>query len=123
MPLPSPHTANPPFLPPRPPARMKPVVSTSVQVESPAKERTGGRSRAAVEIDKYNGRIVVDEHNPDKPVVEVNLASTEAPDSVVVCVKEYGQLQRLNLGETKVTDAGLEELQGLTQLRVLLLGA
>jgi len=40
-------------------------------------------------------------------------------DTGLVRVKVFSQLQKLNLGESKITDAGLVHLKGLTKLREL----
>jgi len=60
------------------------------------------------------------ERNEQGEVVEVNLGgNTQITDAGLANVKGLTQLQSLNLNGTKITDAGLEHLKGLANLQTL----
>ena len=78
------------------------------------------QARASAEIQKGGGVVRLDETRPGKPAISVDLNKTEVTDAgLEYLVKNLTQLQQLELGFTKVTDAGLGHLKGLTQLRLL----
>ena len=52
-------------------------------------------------------------------MVQFNLAGKQATD---VTLRHVGTFNSLELTNTQVTDAGLEQLKGMTKLRVLQLG-
>ncbi len=54
-------------------------------------------------------------------VVEVDLASIQVTDAELNHLKGLTQLRHLWLNSTQVTDIGLENLKGLTQLQTLFL--
>jgi hypothetical protein len=76
---------------------------------------------AIAAIKKLGGKVHVDDKRPGKPVVAVGLRSTRVTDAGLVHLKGLTQLQGLDLNFTKVTDAGLVHLKGLTKLQVLYL--
>jgi hypothetical protein len=55
-------------------------------------------------------------------VAVVNLSSTQVTDAGLENLKGFTELQTLSLFNTKVTDAGLENLKGLGQLQELYVG-
>ena len=57
--------------------------------------------------------------NDQGEVVEVSLELTKITDAGLVHLKGLTNLQTLNLRFTKVTDVGLEHLKGLTELQTL----
>ena len=56
---------------------------------------------------------------PDSPVIRVDFTDTAVADAGLECLEGLTELQALLLDNTKVTDAGLEHVKGLTQLREL----
>ncbi len=76
-------------------------------------------AKAIAEIKKLGGKVTPDEKSPGKPVIEVNLGRTKVTDAGLANLKALTQLQSLNLEGTRVTDAGLKHLKGLTQLKSL----
>ena len=67
-------------------------------------------------------RVKVDDKQPDKPVVGVDLRHTKVTDAELKALKEFKSLQDLDLSYTRVTDAGLKELKELKSLQRLHLG-
>ena len=72
-------------------------------------------------IQAVGGKVERDEKRPDKPVIVVNFATTQATDAALANLKGLETLQKLTLNGTPVTDAGLEHLKGLTGLQKLYL--
>lgn len=70
-------------------------------------------------IIKLGGKIELDEINPDRPVVKVDLHDTAATDSDLSALGSLKRVHNLYLGRTRVTDAGLKHVQGLAELRTL----
>jgi hypothetical protein len=64
-------------------------------------------------VTKLGGDVLRDDKALGKPVVGVYLQNTQATDTDLKQVREFDHLQELNLGGTKVTDAGLKELREL----------
>ena len=64
-------------------------------------------------IEKLGGTVTRDNRIAGKPVVDVDLRGTKVTDAGLKELKEFKDLQTLNLAATKVTDAGLEELKEL----------
>jgi Leucine-rich repeat (LRR) protein len=79
------------------------------------------QDKSVAEIQKVGGKVERDEKAPEKPVIIVNLATTQAGDAEVANVKGFEKLQKLTLNGTKITDAGLEHLKGLSNLQKLYL--
>ncbi len=73
----------------------------------------------AGEITNLGGRVIVDKQSPDKPVIFVDLESTKVTDAGLEHLEGFTKLQRLNLANTKVTDEGLQHLKELINLRRL----
>src|SRR5262249_47050285 len=81
-----------------------------------------GRADEAVAvkaIKKLGGKVTVDDKRPGKPVVGVNLGGTKVTDAGLKELKELKNLRELNLGDTQVTGAGLKELKELKNLQGL----
>ncbi|MFL5240627.1 MAG: hypothetical protein ACJ8FY_00840 [Gemmataceae bacterium] len=74
---------------------------------------------ALAAIERIGGRVQVDEQEPGRPIVEVDLHGTEDTDAMLVRLKDLTDLRRLDLGGTDVSDAGLSSLEGMLQLREL----
>ena len=75
------------------------------------------QAKAVAEIEKLGGNVIVDEKS--QAVIGVSLRKTKVTDAELVCLKGLTNLEELELERTKVTDAGLEHLQGLTKLQWL----
>ena len=114
---------------------LKPVATLPIAgtILSHSAQRAAKRQREIVdEIIKLGGRVTYDSqlryNGPHSPaplppnyfprVVHVDLGNTSVTNAGVEHLKELTRLQ-LDLGLTRVTDAGLEHLKGLAQLREL----
>ena len=73
---------------------------------------------AVAALKKLDAKI---KENEQGEVVEVNLLRTRIIDAELVHLKGLTKLQSLDLYGTKVTDVGLADLKGLTNLKVLFL--
>jgi len=82
-----------------------------------------GRDAAIAEIEKLGSRLSFDEESPDRAIIEVYFSGTEVTDAGLEHVEGLTELQLLDLHGTQVTDAGLEHLKGLTSLKELDLSA
>jgi hypothetical protein len=102
-----------------------------------AYEVNPSQAKAVEQIKKLGGTVTVDEKSPDKPVLAVDLHNPPpdlnartilekakqalqykvVTDAALRDLQGLSTLQSLNLGRTLVSDAGLEHLAGLTQLR------
>jgi hypothetical protein len=104
-------------------------------------ERDPEQAKAVAEIEKLFGRVEIDEKRPDKPVITVHLGGTclsnvvdddlvhlmrllglkgtRVTDAGLLQIKGLSQLESLDLMSTQVTDAGLVQLYGLSKLRYL----
>ena len=76
---------------------------------------------AVTEIEKLGGSVTRDERLPSRPVISINLSGTRVTDAELIYVGGLTQLKKLDLHGTQVTDAGLEHLKKLTQLQMLFL--
>ena len=89
----------------------------------------GGKPQSATEpnddpvavIKKLGGEVTFDERNPGKPIIGVDLEETKVTDAGLVRLKGLTSLKELYLSTTEATDAGLEHLKGLTSLETLYL--
>jgi uncharacterized protein YjbI with pentapeptide repeats len=77
------------------------------------------KAAAVGAIKELGGQVFFDEKNPGKPLVGVDLSQSKVTDAGLVDLMGMTNLQRLDLRETKVTDAGLVHLKGLTSLQLL----
>ena len=66
------------------------------------------QARTIAEIEKLGGKVTVKENGADKRVIEVNLAKTKVTDAGLEHLKGLTQLQSLNLVYANVTDTGQE---------------
>ena len=81
-----------------------------------------GRSAAIAEIESLGGSYKCDEESPDKPIVTVYLGLTRVTDAELAPLGGLTHLQTLSLDATQITDAGLEHLKKLKSLELLGLG-
>ena len=84
-----------------------------------AAEPIADQAKAIAEIRKLHGRVTIDEKSPDKPVIEASLSGPQASDAALEHLKGLTQLRTLNLGGAQVTDAGLANLKNLFDLQDL----
>src|SRR5213080_2959225 len=70
-------------------------------------------------VEKLGGKVTRDDKLPGKPVIGVNLGHTKMTDAGLKELKHLKHLTSLNLGWSEVTDAGLKELKDLKQLTSL----
>jgi hypothetical protein len=80
--------------------------------------RAGAGSDAApvAALSKLGARVERDPTAPDKPVIAVDLSSTRVTDAGLERLEGLGGLETLYLVSTNVTDAGLVHLKGLAHL-------
>jgi hypothetical protein len=84
-----------------------------------AEEDQADRAKALAEVKKWGGKVELDEQAAGKPVVGVNLGGTRIKDAGVATLKGLPNLQRLNLARTDLTDESLPHLKVLGQLQLL----
>ena len=84
-----------------------------------AQDSKAEQERAIAEIKKLGGKVEVDTHKPEMPVVGVNLKHTKVVDASLEHLKGLTNLEILYLKDTAVTDDGLVYVKGLTNLEVL----
>jgi len=72
-------------------------------------------------IIKLGGTVTRDKNLPGRPVVGVDLGSTEITDFDLRHLKEFSCLQVVYLSYTSITDTSLEKLKALKGLRALVL--
>src|SRR5262249_11739923 len=70
-------------------------------------------------VEKLGGRVKVDAERPGKPVVAVNLNYTRVTDAGLKELNEFQSLQTLTRFSTHVTDAGLKVMKELKNLQTL----
>ena len=75
--------------------------------------------KSLAEIAKLSGKIVRDEKVLNKPVVGIDLEDTKVTDAGLECLMGLSNLDWLNLSGTAVTDGGLKHLEGLSKLTSL----
>jgi hypothetical protein len=77
------------------------------------------QEKAIAEIQKLGGKVTIDKDKPAKPVLEVHLSGTRVTDAGLEHLRGLTELILLNLMNTQVTDAGLEHIKGLKNLQTL----
>jgi Leucine-rich repeat (LRR) protein len=111
-------------------------------------EHTMTQPQAIALIEKLGGTVKIDQKNPDKPVVAVNLHGKKMTDEdlaacrgfshlkdldvmnthitdkalLLMAIRDKTELETLGLEFTNVTDASLKELEGAPNLKALYLG-
>jgi WD40 repeat protein len=80
------------------------------------------QEKAVAEIRKLQGYAEVDATDRRRPVIRVIFQGTAVTDAGLEHLEVLTQLRSLNLAYTKVTDTGLQYLKGMTQLQQLYLG-
>jgi Leucine rich repeat/Leucine Rich repeat len=88
----------------------------SARGDEPADEQ-----KAVEAIRKAGGVVQVDEADPAKPAVRVDLAGDKVSDADLAPLEALTHLRRLNLDGAHITDAGLAHVQRLGKLQKLYL--
>ena len=71
------------------------------------------KRRSSPTIEKLGGQVTVDAESPTRPVIAIDLAETKVADADLEQLKAFPRLETLNLDHTQITDAGLEHLKEL----------
>ena len=79
------------------------------------------QARAIADIERLRGKVIYDYKAPGRLVEAVDFSGTKVTDAGLEHLKGLTTLQGLILAGTKVGDAGMEHLKGLTNLRWLVL--
>lgn len=91
----------------------------------PAPDTVPKQQHAIDQIRGFHGKFGVDETSPYRPVIRVDLRYYEVSDEEVAnfarVLQAFPRLTTLQFKSTKISDAGLKPLKGLSQLRVLAL--
>ena len=95
---------------------------TLTVVACDANAERGSDDDAVVALRKLGARVVVDETQPNKPVISIAFR-TKITDESLDHVKRVSHLQKLDLRGTQITDAGLVKLKELNSLQELILNA
>ncbi len=98
------------------------VFLVAIQPMLRAQDGKAKQERAIAEIKKLGGKVEVDISRPDRPVVGVDLKHTRVIDASLEHLQGLTRLEKLYLKDTQVTDDGIVYIKGLTDLEVLELG-
>jgi hypothetical protein len=88
-------------------------------IKDPEPARPASQAEAVAAIKKLGGTVILDKTSGE--VVEVLLMGTQITDAGLEQLKGLTSLTTLFLTHTQITDAGLEHLQGMTSLTRLYL--
>jgi hypothetical protein len=97
------------------------LMSLAVAVSGCAGEPRSEEQKAIAEIEKFGGKVLVDETMPGKPVIDVQLPAANLTDADLERLKGLTHVVVLYLPGNKLTDAGLEHLKGFAELEGLFL--
>jgi hypothetical protein len=77
-------------------------------------------SKAMAIIEKFGGKVIREEKDPERPVIEVTLQGTDADNGALEALRAFPKLKKLNLSRcTKVDNPGMAWLEDLKELQVL----
>src|SRR5262245_55893708 len=74
---------------------------------------------AVAALKNLRAKVVRQDNDPAKPVVEVDLRGTDAENEDLAPLRELKALQQLDVRGTKVNSTGLKVLEGLKELRLV----
>jgi Leucine-rich repeat (LRR) protein len=94
----------------------------AIQPMLQAQDGKAKQERAIAEIKKLGGKVEVDAKRPDRAVIAVDLKHTKVVDASLEHLKGLTKLEKLYLKGTPVTDDGMIYIKGLTNIEVLELG-
>ncbi len=86
-----------------------------------AADEEADAQKATEAIRKAGGTVLVDEADPTKPALRVDLGGDKIGDADLAALESLPHLQQLYLAGSHITDAGLAHLRRLTKLRKLYL--
>ncbi len=81
-------------------------------------DKTGVEAVVA-RIEKLKGQVTRDDKAPGRPLTTIDLHGTRVTDADLVMLEGLTQLKTLNLYDTPITDAALAHMSGLVRLEVL----
>ena len=91
-----------------------------VKLKHRAEQSPSPQMKAIVKIEDVGGEVVIDEKSPDAPVVKLDFSNySPVKDDDLQYAVVFGQLRKLNLSRTAITDAALSHIQGLVRLESL----
>ena len=92
------------------------AIATSPVRAAPQESR---REAVLAAIARTGGKVTIDERDPAKPVIKVELSGPTVTDATVEGLECLAELRSLKLEYTLLTDAGLSKIAGLKTLRAL----
>jgi hypothetical protein len=96
------------------------AVASNAVGEDKVVKRSDAEEKAIAAIEKFGGRVTFDANKPGKPVISVDLSNTKVTDAGLVHLQGLTKLQELYLSKTNVTDAGVKKLQAeLPKCRIM----
>ena len=87
--------------------------SVSGQVKNPV---TSQDQQIIEKIEKAGGHVIAIAQNDNRLDVDFHLQSSDVTDQSLVSLEGLKNIYSLNLGKTKITDAGLAHIEGLASL-------
>jgi hypothetical protein len=95
------------------------MLSLAVVASAWAAEAVPQEAKVIADIKKLGGFVELDEISPEKSVIGVSLKNTKVTNAWLEELKGLPNLRALSLSHTKVTNAGLKHLKGLAKLQYL----
>jgi hypothetical protein len=95
--------------------------ATRVEPYRPGQANRPTREQILAWIQKAGGTVTFDSSAPNHPIVGVDLHKTKITDADLEVLQGLTSLRTLNLYGTRISDAGLRNLSGLTGLQTLFL--
>ncbi len=92
-------------------------VLTAVVASGWAAETGPEQGEVAAEIQNLGGKVVVE--SLDNSVIAVNLGFVDVTSKVLEHLKRLSKLRSLDLWNSNLTDAGLQQIEGLSNLELL----
>jgi Leucine-rich repeat (LRR) protein len=87
--------------------------------QQPATAKTTKPEPAIAKVQELGGTVEVDDQSPRKLVIKVDLYETKVADADLEILAGLTHLRELRLSRTDITDAGLKHLKGLIELQYL----
>ena len=87
------------------------MVASHAAAKDQIVKRSEAEKKAIAAIKKLGGEVTFAEKKPGKPVIGVDLYNTKVTDAGLVHLKGLSKLQTLVLVDTKATVAGVKKLQ------------